>query len=143
MLAVPVWLPAMTPVVPTEATVGLDVLQVIGGLVRVKPTESVTVALMVCAGLPFKNVSAFPPAAVARVMDVIGQVTKVTGALVALPALAKKEVCPGVLAVARAWLKRRPLPLVVSVTTVLFRAPQVIGPMVEVMSLPLLVATTW
>ena len=65
ILAFPVWVGEMTPVVLTAATVGFVVLQVIGGLVKVRPAESVTVAVIVCEALPFGNVSELPPVAVA------------------------------------------------------------------------------
>src|SRR5258706_13229997 len=132
----------MTPAELTEATVGLEVLYVIGGLVSVSPAESLTVLVMAWVVLPLRNGSALPPVEVARVIEATGQVVKVRGALVAPAAEAKNEVWPGVLAVVRAWLKRRPFPVVVSVTTAAFCALQAMGPMVEVMSVPLLVATT-
>jgi hypothetical protein len=91
----------MTPVVLTAATVGFAVLQVIGGSVRVRPAVSFTVAVMVCAGLPFKNVRELPPVEVARLIDATGQAVNVTGVLVAPAAVAERGVLPGVFAVAR------------------------------------------
>ena len=150
MAAPPVCSPATTPVVLTEATAGLVLLHVSERLEfvvnvferRVCPAMSNTVGVMVCAGVPRGMASEFSPVEVARLIDATGQVAIRTGALVSLPAEAKNDVCPGVLAVARTWLKSNPVPAVVSPTTVEFWAAQVMGPMVEVMSFPLLVAVT-
>src|SRR5450432_244504 len=90
--AAPVWAPEITPVVLTEATVGFVLLHVIGGFASTRPAESMTVAVIVCAGLPFGNVSELPPEVVASVIDATGQAVNVIGALVAPPAVAKNDV---------------------------------------------------
>ena len=98
--APPVCGPVIPPVVLTAATVWFVLLQVSGGLTRVKPFASIAVAVMVSAALPLGRSRELPPVAVWSEIESTAQVVNGMSALVALPAEAKNVVCPGVLAVA-------------------------------------------
>ncbi len=117
----------------------LEEVQVSGGLVKVAPRESSTVAVTVWVPPLLRTIVLSGEPVTCKLMDCTGQVTKVMGMLETLLAVAKICVKPGTSAVACAWLKRRPLAVVLSVTTLVWLSwisCQLNGPTVALMSSP-------
>ena len=121
---------------PTLTAAGSEEHQVSGTPVRVVPSVSVTVAVMLALE-PLLMEMAFPePPETAKVTDLTGQVRKSTGLLVTPAVDAEIWVIPGVLAVACTWLLSSPLAPVFNFTTAVSACVQVNGPTVGVTSIP-------